>query len=469
MSSAVPAFHAQQRPPHPPPQPTAWAWPEPAADRLMRAVAVMLFAYVWRVQDVFPFLSKIQLPLLAAGTAVALFAADRHPWRRLRQVQSPVIGLICALVIIMCLGVPTSLVRGLSTMFIIKGYMPNVVLMALVAASVRSERDLEWYAKMNIYGGLMYATIVNLFFQVGQDGRLGNLVYYDANDFALIMACSLPFAVCFLRTPGRGKWRPLGMAAIAMFMIGIVKSGSRGGFLALVTVLMYIVLRYRALPSRIRLTATVAGVVMLVGLGSTKYWTMMSSILHPESDYNWSSESGRKEVWKRGIGYMIHNPVLGVGVRTFPTAEGRLNQEALAASSQGRGFKWSVAHNSFIETGAELGIPGLCVFIAIFVVTFRDLNRLSSQRRYHPPWLGTRIVTIAQMVTGSLVAFVVAGFFVSAEYFSYLYFLLGLCLGLQKLVRLRRAAMQSAPPETRLSMAAYARLHAAGYSGGVAG
>lgn len=469
MSSVASVPLNQQQPARPVP-PRAWGWPEPAADRLMKAVAVMLLAYVWRVQDAFPLLSKIQLPLLAAGTALVFYASERHPWRQFRQLRFTLITLVAVLAGIMCLGVPTSLVRGLSAMFIIKGYMPNVVLMCLVAASVRSERDIEWYAKANVYGGLMYATVVILFFKVGQDGRLGDLVYYDANDFALIMVCSLPFAVYFLRSPDRGKWRPLGMIAIAMFMIGIVKSGSRGGFLALIAVLLYIVLRYRAVPRRVRITATALGIVLLGALGSAKYWTMMSSILHPESDYNWSGESGRREVWKRGIGYMMHNPVLGVGVRTFPTAEGRLAEEAAAANAQGRGFKWSVAHNSFIETGAELGIPALCVFIAMLGVTMRDMNRLSTPRRYHPPWLGSRISTLAQMVLGSFVGFVIAGFFVSAEYFSYLYFLFGLSLGLLKLVRLRRAAMQTAPPDRRLAMTAYAHLqHAPGVSRGITG
>lgn len=468
MSSVASVPLNQQLPPHVVPR-GMWGWPEPKADRLMKAVAVMLLAYVWRIQDAFPLLKVVQVPLLAAGTAIILFAGQRHPWRQLRQLRFSLVVLIGVLAGIMCLGVPTSLVRSVSAMFILKTYMPNVVLMALVATSVRSERDIEWYAKVNVYGALMYATVVNLFFRVGQDGRLGDLVYYDANDFALIMVCSLPFAVYFLRSPDRRKWHPLGMIAIAMLMLGIVKSGSRGGFLALIAVLMYIVIRYRALPRRVRVTAIGAGAVLLVVLGSTKYWTMMSSILHPESDYNWSGESGRKEVWKRGIGYMMHNPVLGVGVRTFPTAEGRLAEEAAAANAMGRGFKWSVAHNSFIETGAELGVPALCVFIAMIGITMRDMNRLSSPRRYHPPWLGTRITTLAQMILGSFVGFVIAGFFVSAEYFSYLYFLFGLSLALLKLVRLRRAAMETAPPDMRFAMIASARLqHAPGLRRGVA-
>ena len=38
---------------------------EPKPDRLMRAVALVLFTYVWRLQDAFPILGKLQLPALA--------------------------------------------------------------------------------------------------------------------------------------------------------------------------------------------------------------------------------------------------------------------------------------------------------------------------------------------------------------------------------------------------------------------
>jgi O-antigen ligase len=104
-----------------------------------------------------------------------------------------------------------------------------------------------------------------------------------------------------------------------------------------------------------------------------------------------------------------------------------------------------VAHNSFIEVGAELGIVGLGIFIAIFVVAMRSLARITPTG-VNAYWVTPREMALAQLLTGAFVGFVAAGFFVSAEYFSYLYFLLGLTIGLEKLIRLRRSAVLAAVP-----------------------
>ena len=79
----------------------------------MRAIAVMLFAYVWRIQDAFPILGKLQLPMLALAAALAFFSSTKQPARRIRQIQSqPTTKLAVALMIIMLIGVPFSLWRA---------------------------------------------------------------------------------------------------------------------------------------------------------------------------------------------------------------------------------------------------------------------------------------------------------------------------------------------------------------------
>lgn len=436
--------------------PRSLPWAEPAADRLLKALAWMLLAYVWRIQDVFPILAKIQLPLLVGGLSLAFFVASRDPARRLQYLRAPLVWLVVGLLGIMLAGVPTSLWPRHSLTFALKDEMTNLVFMGLVALSVRSMRDLEWYAKINLYGALFYAMIVNVFFHVGNDGRLGNLVYYDANDFALIMVSTIPFAVYFLRPESPAKQRLLGLLALGLFLLGVVKSGSRGGFIGLVAVLVYVLLRYRAVPSRLRLLAAVTGVGLIAVLGSDKYWTQISTILNPTSDYNWTDPQGRRQVWERGLGYVEHHPVFGVGVGSYPIAEGTLSDIAHDRAARGQGFKWSVAHNSFLETAAELGVPGLAVFLAMFVVALRLLARVGPGRRYGP-WITRRETALAQMLLGALFGFAVAGFFVSAEYFSYLYFLFGLSLGLDKVLRLRRDGMMAAlaryVPPVRLSSA----------------
>lgn len=421
---------------------TASANAEPRPDRLMRAVGLMLFTYVWRIQDAFPILGKLQLALLALAAAVVMYAGVKNPIRRMKLVTAqPTSKLIAALVIIMVIGVPFSVWRGHSAAFVLKSYLPDVIFYGLVAATVRTIRDVEWYALMNLYGALIFATVVALFFHVGSDGRLGGLVYYDANDFALVTVCTIPFAFYFLGKGQRASRRIVGCIALGVFLTAMVKSGSRGGFIGLIAVMVYILLFYRAIPSRTRLLITVAGLALFVGFASDKYWTMMGTILHPTSDYNYTSNEGRVEVWKRGATYMLHNPVVGVGVAAYPMAEGG-SDLARSLEARGMGFKWSVAHNSFLETGAELGIPGLAVFIAMLVVTVVALSRISRRGRF-ARWVSTREISLAQMLIAAIVGFAVSGIFVSAEYFAYLYFLLALSVGLVKLVRLRA---QSAPP-----------------------
>jgi O-antigen ligase len=450
MSIPATAFPYPPAARHPIPAPSTGP-AEPPPDRLMRAVGLIVFTYIWRVQDAFPILGKIGVPVLAVAAALLFFISTRHPSRRMRLLRQPTSTLLIALLVIMVIGLPFSMWRGHSATFVLKGFLPNLFFFVLVAASVRTIRDVEWYALVNLYGALVYATVVSLFFSVGGDGRLGGLVYYDANDFGLVMVCTIPFAVYFLSKGHRSSRRVAALIALAMFMIAMVKSGSRGGFIGLVAVMLYVLLRYRAIPSRVRLLVGVLGAALFLGLASDTYWTSMGTILHPQNDYNYTDKLGRVEVWKRGLGYMRSYPVMGVGVGAYPVAEGtsELAQE-LAAS--GRGFKWSVAHNSFLETGAELGVPGLLVFVAILGVTGLSLARLSPRGRW-APWISRREMALAQMLIGALVGFAVAGFFVSAEYFAYLYFLLGLSVGLTKLIRLRAAAFPRARPRINVRLA----------------
>jgi O-antigen ligase len=424
---------------------------EPKPDRLMRAVAMVLFTYVWRLQDAFPILGKLQLPLLAVLTALAYYMSTKQPSRRARLIKGPTTNLVIALIVIMCIGVPFSLWTGHSATFVVKGMLPNAFFLLLVATSVRSTRDVEWYALMNLYGALVYTAVISVFFRVGYDGRLGGLIYYDANDFALVMVCTIPFAIYFLGKGHKRSHRVAALATLAMILTAMVNSGSRGGFIGLIAVMLYVLLRYRAIPSRVRLAVTIAGIALFLGFASDKYWTSMGTILHPQSDYNYNDQVGRVEVWKRGVGYMLHNPVVGVGVAAYPVAEGA-SDLAQSLAAQGKGFKWSVAHNSFLETGAELGIPGALVFIAILVVTVYGLTKLAPRGKW-APWISRREMALAQMLIGALFGFAVAGFFVSAEYFAYLYFLLGLSVGLMKIVRLRAVATPTQRPQINVRLA----------------
>ena len=64
-----------------------------------------------------------------------------------------------------------------------------------------------------VCGCAFFCGIVILRFHVDSTGRLGNLAYYDANDFAMLAVCTLPLAIYFARRPGKALWRLLAQSS----------------------------------------------------------------------------------------------------------------------------------------------------------------------------------------------------------------------------------------------------------------
>ena len=373
-----------------------------------------VLAYVWRIQDLFPILAKIEFPSLVSVGALIAFYLEDCISALPRRLFSPIMSVVCFIVVWMALSVPGSVYPGLSFGFVVSDFVKTFALAAMIAVSARGFPDIERIIVTNVVGAVLYCTTILAQFSPGSGGRLGRLGYYDANDLALLVVCTLPLAIYFLRTGALWWHRLLALAASGVFAIAIVRSGSRGGFVALIAVVLVILVAFRAIRARTRITAVACGVIVLFAVAGPKFWEMMGTILHPESDYNTSHESGRLQIWKRGFGYMMSRPVFGVGANAFRVAEGTISEEA-ARQSVGRGFTWTAAHNSFVQIGAELGIPGLIAFCLLLVRLFRVCWRTGRRETQSPE------TALAQATFASLVGYVVAGSFLSQAYSTFLY------------------------------------------------
>ena len=215
-----------------------------------------------------------------------------------------------------------------------------------------------------------------------------------------------------------------------MLAVAFVRSGSRGGFVALMAMGGYVVLRYTAVALRWRLSALALVGLVLVGTASDTYWRQMETILS-DSDYNHTEESGRLQIWRRGIGYMLEHPILGVGPNNFGAAEGTLSPFA-ARQQFGHGVRWNAPHNSFVQVGAELGVPGLVFFVAIIASAFTVLRRSRKGDGIVADVRGSP-AELTQALTASLIGFVVGAFFLSLAYSEMLDTLIALVAGLYKL------------------------------------
>ena len=269
-------------------------------------------------------------------------------------------------------------------------------------------------------------------FEVGAgDGwRLGHLYYYDANDFAVLAVTAIPLGLYFIQFGRTRLARFAAALALGVLFLGFLRSGSRGGFIAFLAVIAFVVMRYRTIALRVRLLTTAVVVLAFLGFATDKYWDQMTTI-GSDTDYNMTEESGRINIWRRGVGYMMDNPVFGVGPNNFQVAEGTLSPFAWRAQ-MGRGVRWNAAHNSYVQAGAELGVPGLLLFLAVIGSTLRTLRRTGRRQGEDG--------RLSSALTASLVGFVVGAFFLSLAYSEMLYTLVALAIGLDKVTVLNMAA-----------------------------
>lgn len=413
-------------------------------DLLMYVTVAFLWISVWRFQDLWPVIGTLQIPIMLEVVLGLTLLTSLHGSRNIEWTRSRIFAIPFILLAIMIAGVPISLWPGKSFTFVTKDFAPSILLLSGVAVSLREAEDLNWIAFAHLIGATIYSAYVYLFIPVASDGRLGGGIYYDANDLALLVVSTIPFAIYFLRPKVPGWKRAFALFSLALLVEMVIKSGSRGGFIAFIALMVYVVFAFRSIPMRLRFSAVAGAFLIMTVFGSAAYWTMMQSILHPKEDYNMNSQVGRKFIWKRGIGYMLTHPVLGVGAATFEQAEGSLSAISKQYASENRGLKWSTAHNSFVLIGAELGVGGLVLFVTMIGTSFYHLSQIRDGPRGDPV-VTPEDAAFAQMLIASLIGYCVAGFFVSGSYFSFLYALIGLVIAEDSLRRRRLATGAGRP------------------------
>ncbi len=185
-----------------------------------------------------------------------------------------------------------------------------------------------------------------------EGGRVTSLgIFGDPNDLAQAIVVAIPFVFNLILYEKLMLKRIILMAIGALMLFAFLLTGSRGGFLGL-AVVMFLLIR--------RKTGTIVGavisVICLVGLLAFAPDYMIER-LETASPYE-GTGAGRIEIWYEGWQMFLSNPILGVGMNNYP--------EYVSTHH--------VAHNSFVHVAAELGLPGLIVWMGLLYFSFKALN-----------------------------------------------------------------------------------------------
>lgn len=366
--------------------------------------------------------------------------------------------LMVALGVMACISVPFGISIGGSASFVLNTYSKVLLFGFLLILAVRNARDLYTFVLAYVVScGILVGLAVALGVSKSQGLRA-----YDANDLGLVLLVGLPLTLAIFQST-ENKLIKLGSGLTAGGIgVAMAFSMSRGGFLGLVAVGAGLLFLLKGVSVAKRLGFVLVAAGALVVAAPTTYWELMSSILRPTEDYNWTNPYGRRQVWMRGMGYMLSHPVTGIGIGNFTRAEGTLSEPAKSfdLDPDRSRIKWSVAHNSFLETGAEMGIPGFFLFASLVFGGMIALRRL--RRRLPASWPRGDpeerfLYFLSLYLPVSLVGFAVTGFFVSFAYRDPIYivaaFMAGLYAAVGAKMRAKRTPVSSPPGGERVRRA----------------
>jgi len=356
--------------------------------------------------------------------------------------------LMVALAVLACAGAAFGISLGRSASFILNMYSKTLLYAFLIALAIRGVRDLYMFiwAYAISCGILSFFSIFVFGLRQASNSyvtRLNDLYTYDSNDLGVIMMIGLPLTLLLLLT-ARGTKRWLLILNLVAICAAVARSGSRGAFIGFLAVGAAALFLVNSVTFTRRITLIVIAVGGLAVGAPPGYWKQMKTLLQPQEDYNFSARDGRKALMKRGIGYMEKYPVFGLGIDNFARAECTISPKI---ESLGRArLRCTPPHNSFVQAGTELGVPGLLIWVALVLAGIIDPLRL--RRRLPSTWRkGTEVQRFLYAATTfiplAMLGFAVTSFFVSFAWMDPLYLLAAFITGLY--VSLRKYIADAGP------------------------
>jgi len=426
-----------EAPPAPTPRVLTGTLPGASAPGRLPFVALMAFTFVLFLapQNFLPALAPLHPAMLAAGVAIAAHVLGGLSSGTAVIGNSPEIRMALALAVWAGLTVPLSLWPSGSLGYLIDPFSKSLILFWLLSSVVVTSARLRWTAwclvlmttPLALTG--VWNLLSGVFVPQGSAPDFARIAGYEApltanpNDLALTLNLILPLGVALLLAVRRPILRAVVLAIVALDVLAIVATFSRGGFLTLMTIFLAYIVRLSGRSPVVLLLPIV--LLLCVPLLPSGYLDQMGTITHIGSDPTGSAQERWSDLAVAGS-LVQSNPLAGVGI----------GMNVLAMNAE-RGATWRVVHNVYLQYGVELGLPGLILFLVLLARCIRKAGaaRLMAARTVN----GGLLFRLAEAVQISLIAFAVAALFHPVGYHFYFYYLAGLAVGLEAAVTALKA------------------------------
>jgi probable O-glycosylation ligase (exosortase A-associated) len=260
--------------------------------------------------------------------------------------------------------------------------------------------------------------------------------FNDNNGYALGTVMVLPLLIATAQNSPY-KWLKLGFyAAVPLSTFAIIGLFSRGAFLGLGAALVVFILLQK------RKATWLAVVAAVVWLGATfapipeGYFERISTIgqastaVNEGEDIRDVSAAGRLHFWHVAIVMAEENP-FGVGLRNYEAAYDSYDD------SGGRYGHRRAVHSSLFQVIAEMGFPGLFLYLVLFVQSAITVFRIRRRARRGDcsPEASALFFTMANAIAASQAGFLVGGSFLALAFNDVTWLTFGLLAALDRVSR----------------------------------
>lgn len=392
--------------------------------RLMTSayVGVVMFylLYFFRPEDYIQPLNAIPMAKISALIAIAGLLG---PVLSKNVKMTTEIGLLLALFAYFCICIPTSRWTGGSYEVVINGFSKYVLIILASIWVITSMARLQSIILIHILGILSLALLSQQ--QGMRDGRLfgANAMFGDPNELALHLCIILPLCVALLLSSRAWYSKSLLVVAIGFIVLSILKTASRGGFLALIALSIAMAIKFKVSRRTIIIALGLIGVAAIVMVSDATFMERMKTISNPDTDATGSAQI-RRELLFRSLQVSAEHPIFGIGPGQF---------------TQMPPF-WLQTHNTYTQLSAEAGVASLIIFIVLVKRSFRNL-RVTREEVPERSLLWYE----SGAIYCSIVGYLVGAFFLSTVFWLVPYLLVCYCYVLRKL------AEESKPKLSHLS------------------
>jgi O-antigen ligase len=284
-------------------------------------------------------------------------------------------------------AIPFSYWRGDSVEVMRSFFVLNLSIFVFMCTFATNYRYCRWIAITNIIAAVLVLISCTAFSEYNEIGRLqlpGSYMLFNSNDLALVLLINLGYFY-YLVLQRSNLARVFGGAGMLACGYFILRTGSRGGFLALG---VFLVVLFLFSPNKL-IWAGVAVPVMALALvlspGALLHrFTLILADPEESQAQNGSdsaaieSQQERQDLMKKAIRYTFIRPLTGVGPGQFTNAvwadEHREGKHPPALGT----------HNTYLEVSSELGLPAFFCYLAVVLtcirVNYRGLKRLRQRR-----------------------------------------------------------------------------------------